>query len=324
VKFETFIQSKKNTWYRLDYLVHHYRGIGRISEEELSEMVRLYRSVCSDYAYALSNFPYEPVVAELNTLIGKAHKVIYGSRTFDKMAILRFFTHDFPGIFRKNIRYFWISLLLFVLGAGLSFTGSFLNPDLPRHFLGDAYVDKTLANIEKEDPFAIYKSESSPVLSSFVMTNNIKVTFFAYGMGIFAGIGTIYVLFYNGLIMGVFLYVFFTRGLLFESLLTVMMHGTIELSCIFIAGAAGLMIGRALLFPGTYTRREALKIHGLQSIKLILGTAALLLIAGFIEGFVTRIDLPVYLKGAFVIANAVFLVWYLGFVGRNLTSTHEP
>ncbi len=316
MKFDVFIRSKKSGWYRLESFVHQYQNSKKIDPRDLAEMVRLYRSSCSDYAYAKSNFPYERVVVDLNTLIGRAHKIIYGSKPFSFNIVFRFILFDFPETFRRNLRFPVISALIFVTALLLSFIGSFSNPDLPKLLIGSQYVDMTQTNIQKNDPFAVYKQENSPVMSSFIMTNNIKVTFFAFGMGVFAGIGTIYVLFYNGLVMGVFFFIFFQNQLLLESVLTVMMHGTIELTGIFIAGGAGLLIGKALVFPGSYTRREALQIHGLLAVKLILGTAVLLVIAGIIEGFVTRIEMSAAMKGLFVLANVLFLAAYLGFSGR--------
>lgn len=323
MKFDLFIRSKKPHWYRLESLVHAYQFSKKIDPADLSEMIRLYRSACADYAYAKSNYPYERAVIELNTLIGRAHKIIYGTKPFSFRFIIQFILKDFPETFRQTIRYPVISALVFALGAFLAFAGSLVNPELPKTLIGGHYVEMTQSNIQKNDPFAVYKKENSSVMSSFIMTNNIKVTFFAFGMGIFAGVGTLYVLFYNGLILGVFFFIFFQNQLLLESLITVMMHGTIELTCIFIAGGAGLLIGKAMVFPGSYTRKEALQINGLLAIKLILGTALLLVVAGLIEGFVTRIEVSYLWKTVFVAANAVFLVAYLGFSGRRREDTDK-
>lgn len=317
MKFETFVKQKKDTWNRLNTLIDASIGLSSIREEDLSEMVRLYRSVSADYAYAKANYPYDRVVVELNTLMGRAHTAIYGSQPFRWKKLSDFFFSEFPNTFRRYFRLTLWAFLIFLVAAIFSFTGSMSNPQLPQYILGDYYVNMTLDNIKNDDPFAVYKQADSPVMSSFIMTNNIKVTFFAYGMGILAGVGTVYVMFYNGLMLGVFFFVFYQHGLWKESLATVMLHGTIELTCIFIAGGAGLLIGKALVFPQSYTRREALKIYGMDSIKLILGAAPLLIIAGLIEGFVTRIDLAIEFKFFFIFANVCFLIWYLGLLGRK-------
>ncbi|MBX7151379.1 stage II sporulation protein M [bacterium] len=321
MKFETFVKQKKDTWNRLNALIEANSGASSKREEDLSEMVRLYRSISADYAYAKANYPYDRVVIELNTLMGKAHAVIYGSQPFRWKKLSDFFFSEFPNMFRHHFRFSLCAFLIFLVAAIFAFIGSLSNPQLPQYILGDYYVNMTLENIQKNDPFAVYKQADSPVMSSFIMTNNIKVTFFAYGMGILAGVGTIYVMFYNGLMLGVFFFVFFEHNLLTESVATVMLHGTIELTCIFIAGGAGLLIGKALVFPESYSRREALKIYGFDSIKLILGAAPLLIIAGLIEGFVTRMDMTIQFKMTFIVANVCFLIWYLALLGKERKKT---
>lgn len=310
MNLESFVKTKKANWYRLESLVTKHQGAERLSDNELSEMVKLYRSACADYAYACSAFPYDRIIQELNSIIGRSHNRIYGKRNIGFKAILRFYFDIFPCAFRANVKYVLLSFFVFFLGMALSFSGSFVNPNLPRIFMGEQYVEMTQQNINQNDPFAVYSQSDSPVMSGFIMTNNIKVTFFAFGMGILAGIGTLYVLFYNGLLLGVFFFVFYQCGLLLDSLLTVMMHGTLELASIFIAGGAGLMIGKALLFPESYSRKEALMLNGYEAVKLILGILPFLAIAAIIEGFVTRLDLPVYIKTIFIFFNVLILIWY--------------
>jgi len=317
MKFELFIKQKKESWYRLSELTDSYKNHGRVSGRELSEMVRLYRAACADYAYAKFNFPQERVTDELHLLVGKCHNVIYRHQPFNWKKPLDFLAYDFPDLVRVNFRFISMAFLFFMAGASLSFVGSLINPELPSLVLGERYVNVTTSNIEKNDPFAIYKQEGSPLMSSFIMTNNIKVTFFAYGMGLLAGVGTVYVLFYNGMMLGVFFFLFFKHGLFLESFFTIMLHGTIELFCIFIAGGAGLLIGKALVFPGQLPRRQALQKNGLTSIQLLVGTAPLLVIAGIIEGFITRLDIPFEWKVICVLAIFSSLLAYFTLAGRS-------
>lgn len=310
MKLEYFVKTKKDNWYRLESLVAKHQSLNRLTDAELSEMVKLYRSACADYAYACSAFPYDRIIQELNSLIGQSHNSIYGVNNIGFKAIVRFYTLMFPATLRTNFNYIFLAFLVFITGMTLSFSGGFLNPNLPRVFLGEAYVEMTERNIDQNDPFAVYSQADSPVMSGFIMTNNIKVTFFAFGMGILAGIGTLYVLFYNGLLLGVFFFVFYQRELLGNSLATVMMHGTLELTSIFIAGGAGLLIGKALLFPESYSRKEALRLKGYEAVKLILGILPFLAIAAIIEGFVTRLSLPFNIKILFILSNLILLTWY--------------
>ncbi len=311
MKLEAFVRQKRNHWNRLGMLLTEC-ATGEVSDEKLKDLIRLYRSACADFAYARSAYPYDRIVPELNVLIGRAHKIVYGTRRRGWDRVRQFYASEFPALFRRHQSYFWASMAVFAAAALIAFLACMGNPDLPRVILGDRYVEITRENIQSNNPFAIYSSEDSPIMSTFIMTNNIKVTFFAFGMGLLMGFGTLYVLFYNGLMFGMFLFLFFEHHLLLDALLTVMMHGGIELTCIFIAGGAGLLVGKALLFPGPFPRRDALRNNGLHAVQLILGIIPLLVLAALIEGFVTRVSLAWPWRLAFVSATFLFLVWYLG------------
>lgn len=308
MKIDAFVKGKRDAWNRLEWLVRAHPDLRQAPEEDVADMIRLYRAVCADYAYARAHYPYDRVVVELTGLVGRAHKRIYGSKPFRWSVAWSFFARDFPELVRQNRRPIAMAATAFALSAVFAFVGSLENPDLSRHVLGEAYVDATLDHINRNDPFAVYKQDSSPVMSSFIMTNNIKVTLAAFGMGIFLGLGTLYVMIHNGLTMGAFFFVFFKHGLLFESAATVMMHGLIELTCVFIAGGAGLMIGRSVLFPGSLSRTDALRVHGMTAIRLVVGIAPLLVIAGLIEGFVTGLQLPTGVKVSVTATTAILLI----------------
>jgi uncharacterized membrane protein SpoIIM required for sporulation len=141
--------------------------------------------------------------------------------------------------------------------------------------------------------------------------NNIKVAFLCYSMGLFAGVGTLYFLFTNGLMVGVFEYMFFHNGVGAQSILVVFVHGTLELSAIVIAGSAGLTLGNALLFPSTYTRQQSLRHAARDSIKIIVSLVPIFIVAAFFEGFVTRhTGMPLWLSLTILLSSASFIVWY--------------
>ncbi|HNB57027.1 MAG TPA: stage II sporulation protein M [bacterium] len=308
---DDFVTKKKPHWYKLHALVDTYERDKNLPHQDLTEMIRLYRAACADYAFARLTFPYERIVSELHQLISRSHNTIYGRTKITRYHWSSYFLIDIPTTILRHRRLIFLSALVFVLGGLFAFAGSLANNDLPRHLLGDAYVSKTESNIRSDDPFAIYKSEQSPAMSGFLMTNNIKVTFLTFSFGLFAGIGTLYVLFHNGLIIGAFFYIFFKHGLLFSSFLTIMMHGTLELFSVFIAGGAGLCVGRALVFPGNFPRITALRNASREALTLIIGIVPMLIIAGIIEGFITRLSLPDEMKIIFIGANLIVLGWYL-------------
>jgi uncharacterized membrane protein SpoIIM required for sporulation len=169
----------------------------------------------------------------------------------------------------------------------------------------------TERNIANGDPFGVYKEGNSLAMFLYIAFNNIRVAFLCYSMGIFAGIGTLYFLFTNGLMVGAFEYMFFHHNIGFQSILVVFIHGTLELSAIVIAGSAGLTIGNSLLFPGTYTRLQSLKHAARDSVKIVVSLVPVFIVAAFFEGFVTRhTGMPLWLSLTILLSSASFITWY--------------
>ncbi|WP_343031473.1 stage II sporulation protein M [Xanthovirga aplysinae] len=166
-----------------------------------------------------------------------------------------------------------------------------------RLILGDAYVNATLENISKGDPLAVYKKANEVDMFLGITLNNIRVALFAFGAGLLLSVGTGLILFSNGVMLGAFQYFFYEKGLFFESFRTIWIHGTIEISVIIIAGCAGLVLGNSILFPGTYSRLESFKRGAKHGLKIVISTLPFFILAGFLEGFVTRHnDMPVVLS----------------------------
>jgi uncharacterized membrane protein SpoIIM required for sporulation len=181
-----------------------------------------------------------------------------------------------------------------------------------RLILSDGYVNMTIENIEKGDPMAVYKGRGQVDMFFAITYNNIRVSFFAFILGIFFSIGTGYILLLNGIMLGCFQYFFYTYGLLFESFLSIWIHGTIEISSIVIAGGSGMVMGNSLLFPGTLPRWYALKQGARNGLKIVIGLVPLFIIAGFLESFVTRLtDFPVVVKLGIILLSALFILTYI-------------
>ena len=180
-----------------------------------------------------------------------------------------------------------------------------------RAVLGDNYVDMTERNIAAGDPFGVYKNENELLMFLFIAVNNIKVAFYCFAMGIFASVGTLFVLFQNGLMLGVFEYMFFHHGLGLKSILVVFIHGTLEISAIVVAGTAGMIIGNSLLFPKTYTRIQSLKRGAKDAVKIIISLVPIFIVAAFFEGFITRhTEMPVVLSASILLGSIAFIIWY--------------
>ncbi|MFT4022369.1 MAG: stage II sporulation protein M [Flavihumibacter sp.] len=141
--------------------------------------------------------------------------------------------------------------------------------------------------------------------------NNIRVAFLMFISGFFAGIGTLYMLFQNGFMLGAFQYYFFAKGLGWASVLVIWIHGTLEISAFVIAGGAGFIIGRSILFPGTFSRMKALKEGARDGVKITLGLVPVFLAAALLEGFITRYtEMPLWLSISILAASLFFMCWY--------------
>jgi uncharacterized membrane protein SpoIIM required for sporulation len=148
-----------------------------------------------------------------------------------------------------------------------------------------------------------------PIASSAIMTNNLSVAFTTFAMGITAGLGTVYLLFFNGLLLGVIATACWLNQMSLQLWSFVAPHGVLELPSIFIAGGAGLRMAHGILFPGFLSRRDSLQAAGAEAIQLLLGTIPMLVIAGIIEAFISPTSESALLK--FSIASGLFLLFAL-------------
>lgn len=220
-----------------------------------------------------------------------------------------------------------LSFLIFAIFTLIGAYSSASDSSFVRAILGDAYVNMTLENIANDDPMAVYKEMNEMDMFLGITINNIRVALTAFTLGILAGIGTIYMLMQNAIMLGSFQYFFYEKGLLWESARTIWIHGTIEISVIIIAGCAGLVVGKSMLFPGTYTRLRAF-VHGVkEGLKIVVSTVPFFIIAGFLEGFVTRqTQMPDWLAILIISGSLGLILFYYVYYPIHLhkKSKNEP
>ena len=193
-----------------------------------------------------------------------------------------------------------------------------------RLILGDEYVDMTLENIEKGTPMGVYAQGTPAQMFWMITANNVKVAFIAFVFGLLFSAGSLWVLFTNGVMLGAFQYFFYEHGLLLHSALSVWAHGTFEITSIVVAGGAGLVMGNGLLFPGTYRRGESFRRSAMQGVKIVAGLVPFFIVAGWIEGFVTRHADTVPVVGAATIVLSLagvvsYFVLYPYYLHKNKT-----
>lgn len=264
-----------------------------------------------DLAYARTFYPTGNTVKYLNSLAAQFHQQIYRNKKENRGRIFWFWQFELPVLFKKYRKQFFISFLFFLVFALMGALSAKYDENFVRLILGDDYINMTSRNIEKGDPFGVYKSADSVSMFFYIAYNNIIVSFLGYVLGIFFSVGSIWMLLRNGIMMGSFQYFFISKGLGFKFITVVFIHGTIELWSIIVAGAAGLILGNSILFPGTYKRSVSILRGAKDGLKIVFGLVPLFLIAAFFESFVTRhTEMPVIINFIILAGSLFFLIWY--------------
>ncbi len=304
-----WIEKRRAHWERLETLVKTSGGksVASLSHGQLQELALLYRQTASDLATVREDPTNGTLARYLNQLLGRAHNLIYMGRKTSRRGILRFYKEDFPAIFRATFADTLAAFLIFLGAAVGAFLMGMGDPAFVRHMLGPQMI----ATIEKHEMWTHSIVTVKPLASSAILTNNLSVSFATFAAGITAGLGTVYMMLVNGVLIGVIGAACSREGMSYQLWSFVAAHGILELPAIFIAGGAGFGIARGLLFPGTLPRRESLARAGARSVRLVLGTIPLLLVAGFVEGFVSPTDLNPAIKFLLAGALGTLLVLYL-------------
>ncbi len=277
-----------------------------------------------DLAYARTFYPGSTTVKYLNGLAAQFHQKIYRNKKEKRGRIFWFWQYELPVLFKRYQKQFLFSFLFFVLFSLMGALSAKYDENFVRLIIGDEYVNMTNNNIEKGDPFGVYKQGDSLSMFFFIAYNNISVSFMGYVLGIFLSVGSIWLLFNNGLMMGSFQYYFISKGLGLKFITVVFIHGTLELWSIIVAGAAGLILGNSILFPGTYKRSISILRGGKDGLKIVVGLIPLFLTAAFFESFVTRYtEMPLWVSMSVLIGSASFIIWYFIIYPKQLSKRLE-
>ena len=300
-----FVNKNKAKWQQFEDVLSKKVNV---SPDKLSD---LYIEITDDLSYAKTFYPASKVVAYLNGVAATAHLKIYVTKKESKNRFISFFKTEFPLEFYQHQKQLLIAFSVFLFFAIIGAFSAANDVDFVRVILGDSYVNMTLENIEKGDPMAVYKKQAELDMFLGITINNIRVAMTAFVFGILFSVGTLFVMMQNGIMLGSFLYFFYAKDLLWESSRTIWIHGTIEISVIIIAGCAGMVLGNGLLFPKTYSRLESFKKSIKAGLKIMVSTIPFFIIAGFLEGFVTRhTEMPDWLA-IFIISISLFsIVFY--------------
>jgi uncharacterized membrane protein SpoIIM required for sporulation len=304
VKETAFIAQNEQKWKEFEQLLDGQAQ----SPEKLNE---LFVQVMDDLSYARTFYPNRSVRVYLNGLAQKLFFNIYKNKKSRRSRFVAFWLDDLPYLLYEARRELLLSFVVFALATAIGMLSCAAEPDFLRIILGDAYVEMTEENIRSGDPMAVYKQKGEFNMFLGITLNNIMVAFYTFILGLFYAIGTLGILLRNGIMFGAFQYFFIDKGLFQESFLTVWMHGAFELSSIVVAGAAGLTMGRGLVFPGTLSRLRSFQLSARRGMSIMIGIVPLFVAAGFIESYLTRYtEAPDALRAVFIFLCLFFMLFY--------------
>jgi len=312
-----WIELRQNNWNRLDALVRRVEatGLRTLSSDDLRDFGLLYRQAAGDLSATRADDSSRTIEAYLNQLVSRAHSYIYAGQTMSPATAWEFLVHGYPRIVRRLLPYTTAALLLFLAGALLGSLATLTRPAFMHAMLGPEMIDE----IEHHKMWTDSVLTAKPQASSAIMTNNIGVCCYTFAGGIFAGLGTIFLLVTNGINVGVIGVACGQHGMALDLWSFVAAHGALELPAIFISGGAGLRLAAGLLFPGMLPRKAALALAGSESVRLISGTIPMLIVAGCLEGFLSPTHAPIAVKFTLCASLVILLAFWLSEGGRERT-----
>lgn len=306
---DTFLATNQPSWDRLSSLVRRAgRSVGRLSPDELEEMVALYQRTATHLSYARTTYRDPALTATLSSLVARAGAVVYGSRPRTLRALGHFFAVTFPAAVWYSRRFVAVSAALLLIPA---FAVGLWVASSPRavEATGPKAVREAYVNQDFEQ---YYRSAPASEFASHVFTNNVQVSIYAFAAGILLCLPTALILMVNGANVGVAGGLFASVGQQTKFWGLILPHGLLELTAVFIAGGAGLRLGWTLIDPGDRTRRAALAEEGRRALAIVAGLVVVFAAAGTIEGFVTGSSLPTWARvGIGVLGEAVLLTWLI-------------
>ena len=303
-----WLARRRPQWDRLAALLAQtdQGGLGQLNRDQLQELAQLYRQVAADLSVLRQDATARTYAEHVNHLLARAHHIIYSGRKTRVSTIVRFLRDEYPRVFQSQLRYVVASLLVSLAWGALGAVLTSARPQFMRHFVGPAMI----ATMERHEMWTKSVVTIAPMASSYIMTNNLTVSFVTFASGILFGLGTFFYLYVNGMMLGVIGAACHQYGMSLALWSFVAPHGALELPAILIAGGAGFRLGHAMLFPGPLRWKDSVAKGGIEATRLVSGVIPMLVIAGTLEGFFSPSNAPVWLK--FTVGGILFallLLW---------------
>ncbi|MEX0703270.1 MAG: stage II sporulation protein M [Planctomycetales bacterium] len=314
-----FVRRRTAAWQRFEQLVRRRElgTRGKLSSAEIGEYSRLFRELCNDLAVLRSRDWGQELVSYLNHLVSRGHSGLYAAPPGNFRAVGRFLVSGFPRLLRANWGYFLTASALFFLPLAAGWVLVQQNPSLASRVVPAEQLELIESMYDRDPAESLSQGDDRLYMSGYYVANNVGIALRAFGVGVLFGVPTVYVLLYNGIALGAVSGFVIGRGHGDSFLSFVVSHGSFELTAIAVAGAAGLMLGDALVRPGARTRFESLKVRGFDAVKIAAGAAAMLVVAAGIEAFWSPSGAPVTAK--YVVGGLLWITvfLYLGVAGRG-------
>ncbi len=313
---DEFVRRHEPTWRRVEGLLDRLEARRRY-EHELAELPALYRRCCHHLALARTRHYDYALETRLNRIALRGYHQLYRQRRISPVAALRFLAAGFPRLVRSHAGFFWLATALFY-GPGIAMAILVLEQPDSVYALLDPEQVASFEQMYRVRPDEERGSASDFAAFGFYVLNNVGIAFRTFAGGLAAGLGTLFFLIFNGLYLGAVFAHLVHAGAAQNLLSFVIGHGALELTALVIAGVAGLRLGAAVLAPGRLSRGEALRRAGPVCVQLILGVAAMLIAAAFIEAFwSSTVRIPD--SGKQIIGGLLWLAVasYLAFAGRG-------
>jgi uncharacterized membrane protein SpoIIM required for sporulation len=293
----------------------------QVKTDDPDETAERFVTLVDDLSFSKTFYPHSQVTRWINSIAANIYQNIYRNKKEKYSRIFIFWKYELPLLFRKYHKVLLFTFLVTVLFALIGVWGSMQNDEFMRGALSSNYVDMTNDNIEKGDPFGVYRNENPFTMFVLIAINNISVAFLMVLGGFTLGIWTLVLMWQNGLMLGAFQYIFFQHGLGIKSVLVIWIHGTLEISSFIIASTAGIIISCGILFPGTYSRTVSFRRGVKDALKILVTLIPLFIIAAFFESYITHLmsntydkgmnaGLPVWASVSILTFSLLFMLWY--------------
>ena len=302
----SFIKKNKSKWLEVE------QSLNQKQSQNPDELADAYIQLINDLSYSQTYYPKSKTTEYLNFLVTQIYRKIYKTKRLEKNRLKSFFLEEIPYLIYQYRKQMIFAFALFFFFVALGAISAAYDDRFVRIILGDEYVNMTLENIKNGDPMAVYKKQGELNMFIGITINNIGVAMKSYVFGLSAGVLTFFMSMQNGIMLGSFQYFFYENGVFEQSLRGIWLHGAMEIFSIVIATMAGFILAGSILFPGTYSRFQSFVTGARQSLKILISTLPFFVMAGFVEGFVTRWSgtMPLWINVFIIVLTLALISFY--------------